>query len=334
MEIAAQMLPFAITSNERELVRSRAGVRSQGRTCPKIEHQHPSRNSPVSSLTRMLSVLDLFSKEHTTMTAEQIAESLGLTRTTCYRYTRELGHAGLLVSDGGQFMLGPRIIELDHRIIQSDPLLNAGRPVAISLADSLGATGLLTTCYDDRIVNVFEHEATTTRLPVSFGRGTTMPLFRSSTSKAILSSMSRSRLKRLWKEHQHEVDCQEIGRDWLSFWKALQAIKRQGLCMSTGEIDAGMSGISSPILFGTGEVAGCISLVFAAEDFRVYEPELIGARLRAAAGQVSRALARVVEDGTPRPAAEALAPAGRRRRPAAAGPVLPKPRKAVALGSA
>jgi DNA-binding IclR family transcriptional regulator len=281
----------------------------------------------------MLSVLDLFSREHTTMTAEQIAESLGLTRTTCYRYTRELGHAGLLVSDGGQFMLGPRIIELDHRIIQSDPLLNAGRPIVTALADSLGATGLLTTCYDDRIINVFEHEATTTRLPVSFGRGTTMPLFRSSTSKAILASMSRSRLKRLWKEHHGEADCQAIGQDWLSFWKALQAIKRQGLCVSTGELDMGMSGISSPILFGTGEVAGCVSLVFAAEDFKVYEPELLGGRLRTAAGQISRALALAVGEASSRPAAPEPVAEGRRRRAAGTVAAASRTRKVAALRS-
>ena len=281
----------------------------------------------------MLSVLDLFSREHTTMTAEQIAESLGLARTTCYRYTRELGHAGLLVSDGGLFMLGPRIIELDHRIIQSDPLLNAGRPIVTALADSLGATGLLTTCYDDRIINVFEHEASTSKLPVSFGRGTTMPLFRSSTSRVILASMSRSRLQRLWKEHQDEADCQAIGKDWLSFWKELQAIKRQGLCISTSELDAGMSGISSPIMYGTGEIAGCVSVVFAAEDFKVYEPELLGARLRSAAGQISRALARAVGETPVRPPVPEKAPTALKRR--AAGTSVPPARgkKTAALGS-
>jgi DNA-binding IclR family transcriptional regulator len=238
----------------------------------------------------MLSVLDLFSREHTTLSAEQIAEALNLTRTTCYRYTRELSHAGLLVSDDGKYMLGPRIIELDHRIIQSDPLLNSARPLVIALADSLGATGLLSTSYDDRIINIFEHEGSPTRLPLSFGRGTTMPLFRSSTSKVILASMSRSRLKRVWNDHEHEADCQAIGPDWLSFWRALQEIKRQGYWMSTGEIDAGLSGIAVPILFGTGDIAGSLSLVFHVQDFKAYEPALIGARLRGAAAQISRAL--------------------------------------------
>lgn len=239
----------------------------------------------------MLSVLDLFSRAHTTMTAEQIAEAMGLTRTTCYRYTRELSHAGLLVSDGGLFMLGPRIIELDRRIIESDPLLNAGRPVITALADSLGAKGLLTTSYDDRVINIFEHMGSLVHTPLSFGRGTTMPLFRSSTSKVILASMSRSRLMRLWRSHQDEPDCQAIGKDWISFWKNLQIIKRQGYWTSAEELDAGMAGISAPILFGTGEVAGSMSLVFTAEDFKIYDMELLAARLRGAASKVSHAVA-------------------------------------------
>lgn len=239
----------------------------------------------------MLSVLDLFSREHTTMTAEQIAASFGLTRTTCYRYTRELCNAGLLVSDGGLFMLGPRIIELDHRIIESDPLLNAGRPVISALAESLGATGLLSTCYDDRIVNVFQHEGSLQRLPMSFGRGTTMPIFRSSTSKVILASMSRGRLKRVWKNHQGEPDCLAIGDDWLAFWKSLQAIKRQGWWTSSGELDKGLAGIAAPILYGTGEVAGSMSLVFGVGDFKNYDTELLGSRLRGAALQLSNTLA-------------------------------------------
>lgn len=288
----------------------------------------------MSSLTRMLSVLDLFSRQHTTMTAEQIAEALDLTRTTCYRYTRELGHAGLLVSDGGRFMLGPRIIELDHRIIESDPLLNAGRPVVSSLASSLGATGLLSTSYDDKIINVFEHQGALVPPTLSFGRGTTMPVFRSATSKVILASMSRSRLKRIWKERQLDAGCRAIGEDWLSFWKALQAIKRQGYWTSTGELDAGLTGIAAPIFFATGEVAGSLSLVFAAEEFKLYETALLGARLLGAASQISRTLAAKLRDtlAAPVPVASRKRARGTQAK-AAPVPVAPRRRKVVAARS-
>ena len=238
----------------------------------------------------MLSVLDLFSRDHTTMTAEQIADALSLTRTTCYRYTRELTQAGLLVSHGGQFMLGPRIIELDYRMLGSDPLINEGGPVVSAMADAMGATGLLTASYDDHVVNVFAHTGSSRPLPMSFGRGTTMPMFRSSTSKVLLAMTSRGRLRRLWERHEHDAGCLAIGADWKSFWRTLQEIRQVGYSASYGELNAELAGISAPVTFSDGEVAGCMSLVFMREDFDRFDVELLGARLGVAAADVSRRL--------------------------------------------
>jgi DNA-binding IclR family transcriptional regulator len=238
----------------------------------------------------MLSVLDLFSRDHTTMTAEQIADALSLTRTTCYRYTRELTQAGLLVSLGGRFMLGPRIIELDHRMRGSDPLINAGGPVVSALADAMGATGLLTASYNDHVVNVFAHAGSPRPLPLSFGRGTTMPLFRSSTSRMLLAMMSRGRLRRIWERHEDEPECRAIGQDWLTFWRTLQDIHQQGYAASYGELNGELAGISVPVTFNGGELAGCMSLVFLREDFERFDVQLLGARLGVAAADVSRRL--------------------------------------------
>ena len=264
----------------------------------------------------MLSVLDLFSRDHTTMTAEQIAEALSLTRTTCYRYTRELTHAGLLVSHGGQFMLGPRIIELDHRMLDSDPLINAGGPVVSAMADAMGATGLLTASYDDHVVNVFAHNGSPRPLPLSFGRGTTMPMFRSSTSKVLLAMMSRGRLRRLWERHELEPDCLAIGADWKVFWRTLQEIRHLGHAASYGELNTGLAGISAPVTFNGGEVAGCMSLIFLREDFDRFDVQLLGARLRVAADDVSHRLIPLGEQPAPplrKGAAKAVGTAARPR---------------------
>lgn len=238
----------------------------------------------------MLSVLDLFSRDHTTMTAEQIADALSLTRTTCYRYTRELTQAGLLVSHAGQFRLGPRIIELDYRMLGSDPLINVGGPVISALADAMGATGLLTASYSDHVVNVFAHTGSPRPLPLSFGRGTTMPMFRSSTSKVLLAMMSRGRLRRVWERHEHDPDCRAIGADWKDFWRKLQEIRQAGYVASYGELNVELAGISAPVSFNDGEVAGCMSLIFLREVFDRFDVQLLGARLCVAAADVSRSL--------------------------------------------
>ncbi|MFC6947214.1 hypothetical protein ACFQI9_21485 [Paraburkholderia dipogonis] len=41
------------------------------------------------------------------MTAEAIAEHMSFSRTTCYRYVRELANVGLLVSHNGVYSLAP-----------------------------------------------------------------------------------------------------------------------------------------------------------------------------------------------------------------------------------
>ena len=89
----------------------------------------------MSSLGSSLSILGLFGPDRPTLSAESITESLGFTRPTGYRYLRELVASGLLVRLApGTYALGPRIIELDWQIRQSDPLLRAGLSVIQDLS--------------------------------------------------------------------------------------------------------------------------------------------------------------------------------------------------------
>ncbi|HVR52012.1 MAG TPA: IclR family transcriptional regulator [Pseudorhodoferax sp.] len=244
----------------------------------------------MSSLTRMLSVLDLFSREHETMSAEEIAEALALARTTCYRYTKELSSAGLLVSIGGRFTLGPRIIQLDHRIRESDPLLNAGKEVLAQLARAVGATGLLATVYRSEIINIYQCGSEEALQLVTYGRGTSVPTFRSSSSKVILAALSRARLRRIWADNADDPDCQAIGADWLAFWQALQAIKRNGYWISRSEVDSSLVGIAAPVFHRDEDVAGSMTLIFQEEAFSLFDAETLGARLLRAAQEVSTSL--------------------------------------------
>lgn len=243
----------------------------------------------MSSLTRMLSVLDLFSKDHTALTADKIAEELDLTRTTCYRYIGELMHAGLLVSNGGVYSLGPRIIQLDYRIRESDPLLNAAVDTVAELTQSTGATGLLATLYNDQIINI--HQETNRGKPsLTYSRGKAVPTFRSASSKVILAHLKPARLKRIWTARQHEPDAVALGENWDDFWSHLQAIKAQGYWVSHGELDPGAEGIAVPILFADGEVAGSMTLVFSNRNFGLYNVQAVGEMMLEAAARVAARL--------------------------------------------
>ncbi|AKJ70260.1 IclR family transcriptional regulator [Pandoraea thiooxydans] len=241
----------------------------------------------MSSLTKMLSILDIFSTSERSMTAEEIAEHMGFSRTTCYRYVKELASVGLLVSNNGAYTLGPRIIHLDYNMRQSDPMLKAAETVTEKLTQVTGGDALISTLYDEQIINVL-HEIGAENLQLGFGRGRVMPLFQGASSKVIVASMSRARLKRLHDRHRAEMG--EFD-DWPTFWRHCQRIATIGYWISRGELDRGFVGIAAPICAASnGEVNSSLSLVFRDEHFALFDQAVLGKLLVDAATRIGQAI--------------------------------------------
>ena len=118
-----------------------------------------------------------------------------------------------------------------------------------------------------------------------------MPVFRTSTSKAIVAAKTRRRLKRIWARHQHEPDCIALCADRSAFRRARRAIKQQGYWTSQGEVDAELAGIPAPIHYESGRIADYMSLVFTRNQFHLpfFDVHSLGTKLVAAATQRSEA---------------------------------------------
>jgi len=251
--------------------------------------QHADQPTKMSSLTRMLSVLDLFSKEHTALTADEIADELDLARTTCYRYIRELMQTGLLVSNMGIYGLGPRIIQLDYQIRETDPLLNIGREILAKIVADTGGIGLLATIYNNQIINIHQ-EGDDRKLALTYSRGKVVPTFRSASSKVILSHLKQARLKRIWKLHQNEPDVIAIGADWDSFKLSMQSIKENGYWVSHGELDPDLDGVAAPVLYPDGTIIGSMALVFSHKRFCLFNENSLGQLIMEAATRAGEML--------------------------------------------
>ena len=244
----------------------------------------------MTSLARMLAILDLFDEGASVWTAEAISERLGYSLPTGYRYVRELHTAGLLRRDaGGTYVLGPRVIELDHRIRVGDPLLIAGQRVMRALAGETGCDVVLGTIYSERIITIHQEQGSE-GVSASFGRGRRMPLFRGMLSKAILAGLPRAQLRRLHEHHHEEAEASDFSRDAEAMLAELNAIRSAGVCISHGELDRGLVGIAVPLASPAHRLTAALGFVISRRRFATSDAKRLTALLTEAGARILAAL--------------------------------------------
>jgi DNA-binding IclR family transcriptional regulator len=245
----------------------------------------------ASSLSRMLSILELFDEEHPTRSAEEVCALLQLSTSTGYRYIRELCAAGLLGRmTGGNYLLGVRIVELEYVMRMSDPSVKLGSPILAQLVAATGCDALLSNFHGTHVINVLRERGTENLAP-TYLRGRQHPLFRGAVAKAILPFLPRSQLVRIYAANAARVRESGMGATWLEFWRALQAIKRRGYSESHGELDPSLYGLGVPVFAGT-DVVGSISLVFSRKRSGSLNQEGLVKQMQAASKRLSLALER------------------------------------------
>jgi DNA-binding IclR family transcriptional regulator len=249
----------------------------------------------MTSLARTLAILNLFTPDQMVWTAEGMAQCLGYTRPTGYRYIRELVANGFLVRFGdGTYSLGPRIVELDFLIRQADPLLAAGLPIIQELVSKTGYDMNLAGLYGDRIITIHQEHGDE-RLPLSFGRGRPLPLLRGAASKIIVAHLPRSRLKRIYDTHRADAATGSGTETWAEFQVKMGHLRKLGYATSQGELDQGFAGVAVPIFGPDGRILGCIVAALTQQRFSLVQVDRLVDLLKSGAERVGYGLAALDE---------------------------------------
>jgi len=216
-----------------------------------------------SSLEKMIGILDLFEEEHLRWTPEQMMARLRCPRSTLYRYLRVLTDAGLVTSlpDIG-YTLGPRIAELDYEMRSSDPLITNGRPVLQALVKEIPGIGLLCRYYKGRVLCVYQ-EAGASGIRSGYERGRGMPFARGAASRVILAHLKPAQLRALYEAQSREFRRTGMGTTLEQVQASLRQIRKQGYCITRGEVTPGVIGIAAPVMDSEGSVVGSLSITVA-----------------------------------------------------------------------
>ncbi|WP_333497078.1 IclR family transcriptional regulator [Kluyvera sp. CHPC 1.251] len=244
----------------------------------------------MTSLNRMLSVLDLFTAERPVWEADRIVEALGCSTPTGYRYLKELMHAGLLQRfNGGYYALGPRITLLDYVIRSTDPLLAASIPQMRELVTLTGCHCTLSRLDGDVFLDL-HHECSNQEIALVYGRGRPRPMFSGSAPKVVIANQTSKQQRGLFERYREEVLAAGLGETEEAFLKRMLQIRKAGCYRADEELAAGVSSLSVPLRFAPKEHCAALALVSSTQHFAQNNVGEWQEKLKKAARRISAAL--------------------------------------------
>ena len=141
----------------------------------------------IQSVSRALSILELFSDKRPSLSVRQVAEITGLNRATCYRFCQTLKNLGYLEEIGDRrFRPGLKAVSLAHSALSSRELPELAHPYLRRLREEINETvnmGLLDDTEVVYVARVLSDHLISLRLYV----GSRLPAYASSLGRAILA---------------------------------------------------------------------------------------------------------------------------------------------------
>ncbi len=178
-------------------------------------------------------------------TISELAVAIGASRAAVYRLLVPLSERGLVWRDGNKVRLGVGLLRLAGQVLPQ--LREAARPVLRELAEKVGATAHLSVAQGDQAQAVAVVEPSWTSFHVAYRVGTRHPLSAGAAGKA--------------------MTLRPGGDGWVT---------------SSGELEAGASGVAAPVRGVPGLRASLGVVSLEPLDASVVGPAVVGAAQRLA----------------------------------------------------
>ena len=245
----------------------------------------------VKSADRVVLILEAVAKSREGMTHGEISRNLRIPGGSLSSLLSNLVDRGYLSFEpmGKLFMLGPEILVLTGRYLDSLDIIRLGRPVIDALVQEINEDVEIAVRRGDEVLFLLKVES---QRPVkySIAPGELAPLYATSPGKCILAftpdeevSAYLDRVTLL-----PTTNTTITGRD--VFMGELELIRVTGLAYGREEYQHGICGIAAPVFNIHGAIVGSVVVTLQAERFDPGHKAFIEPKLRQAAAGLSRRL--------------------------------------------
>ena len=249
--------------------------------------------SQSQSLERGLAILGSFTPDRPALGISELAQRLGLTRSTTHRYVATLARLGFLDQDEltRKYRLGIRVLDLGFTVLGSLELREIAAPHLQRLTAATGHTSNLAIRDDTDVILIDRIRGRPGRyhhLEFTLHVGSRIPSYCSATGKALLAFLPQADLDNLL----DRIEFQPRGPRSVGGRTALLAelgqVRRTGMALNDEELESGLRSIAVPLRSRSGAVVAAINLAIPWSPVAMCElAEQYGPVLQATARQIS-----------------------------------------------
>src|SRR5580698_565200 len=212
------------------------------------DDQPPPRNSDfVQSLDRGLAVIRSFGPERERLSLSEVARATGLTRAAARRFLLTLVKLGYVRSDGREFSLRPRVLELGYAYLSGLALPDVAAPHMEELVARLHESCSISVLDGQHIVYV-ARVPTKRIMTVAISVGTRFPAYATSMGRVLLAALPPAELDRYLAEAApFEALTAQTVTDPARLRDTLAQVAGQGYAIVDQELEEGLRAVAVPI---------------------------------------------------------------------------------------
>jgi IclR family transcriptional regulator, KDG regulon repressor len=215
----------------------------------------------IQAIERAVSILNAFSPEDPELGVTELAERLGLHKSTVHRFMVNLDAAGLVERNPrtGRYRLGLRIFELGGLVMQQMNLWDEALPFLEGLVHDTGETGHLAVLDGGEAIYIERVEARRAlRVPSAIGRG--YPAHATNLGKVLLADLARERVEAIVADRGLAAYTPHTITDLPRLEAELERIRALGYAVDNEEYDEGLRCIGAPVRDHSGHVVAALGI--------------------------------------------------------------------------
>jgi IclR family transcriptional regulator, pca regulon regulatory protein len=205
-----------------------------------------ARSDFVQSLDRGLAVIRAFGPDRERLSLSEVARATNLTRAAARRFLLTLVSLGYVRSDGREFSLRPRVLELGYAYLSGLSLPDVAAPHMEELVARLHESCSISVLDGQHVVYVVR-VPTKRIMTVAISVGTRFPAYATSMGRVLLAALPPDELERYLAEAKLEPLTDRTVTDPDRLRELLAEVAEQGYAIVDQELEEGLRAVAAPI---------------------------------------------------------------------------------------